>query len=83
MLFACALRLILAENKMEALRSLPDHMRSWHNQRSIIGSPSECAERLQEYVDIGVDLIILRLHNTAQTDRQIQVIRDEIIPSIG
>jgi len=56
----------------------------------IIGPPEACVEKLQEYVSIGVDLILLRLHHIANTSlikeqrqrQQITFIRDKIISQL-
>jgi probable F420-dependent oxidoreductase len=59
-------------------------------KRYLVGPPEICIEILQEYVDIGVDLILLRLHHLAQpsfTDeakhqQQITFIDEEIFSQL-
>jgi alkanesulfonate monooxygenase SsuD/methylene tetrahydromethanopterin reductase-like flavin-dependent oxidoreductase (luciferase family) len=51
----------------EVCRLLPKSQIERITERYVVGSPEDCVEKLQEYVDIGVDLILLRLHQVAQT----------------
>ncbi len=58
--------------------------------RHILGSPESCVERIREYLDLGIDLMLLRLHHVAQTPfteaekhrQQITFIHDEILSQI-
>ena len=52
-----------------------------------MGSPKFCLEKLQEHVDVGVDMILLRIEQIAQTSieneekhrEHIEFICDEIL----
>ena len=58
--------------------------------RHILGSPETCVERIREYLDLGIDLMLLRLHHVAPTPftkeakhrQQITFIHDEILSQI-
>jgi alkanesulfonate monooxygenase SsuD/methylene tetrahydromethanopterin reductase-like flavin-dependent oxidoreductase (luciferase family) len=59
-------------------------------ERFLVGSPKFCLEKLQEYVDVGVDMILLRLEQVARTSLEneekhrehIEFIRDEILSQL-
>lgn len=46
------------KNKFEARKPKKGSIEGWKS-RMLIGTPEECVERLQEYVDLGVELFIL------------------------
>jgi len=83
-------RILTGPHMDEVLELFPrDHV-SQERERYLVGPPESCVEKLHEYVDIGVDMILLRLHQVAQTSfvneekhsQQITYIRDEILSKL-
>lgn len=74
----------------EVLKSMSKDQISQIKERYIVGPPEACVEKLQAYIDIGVDLILLRLHHLAQTSfaklerhhQQITFIHNEIFSQL-
>lgn len=83
-------RILTGVHMDEALKSMSNDEISRVRERYVFGSSEACVEKLQEYVDIGVDLILLRLHHLAQTSfvkeerhrQQILLIHDEILSQL-
>jgi len=83
-------RILTGLHMDEVLRLMPKNQVSQGRERFLVGSAEFCVEKLREYVDIGVDLILLRLHQVAQTSfvqeekhqQQINYIRDEILSKL-
>lgn len=83
-------RILTGPHMDEVLKSVSKDQISLIRERYIVGPPENCVEKLQEYVDIGVDLILLRLHHLAQTSfakekkhhQQIMFINNEIISQL-
>ena len=70
--------IIVTKDREKVMRSFP--ITNGERYRSFtVGSPEECVEQLQRFVDVGVDLILLRLYNVDQPLDQITMIRDQII----
>jgi probable F420-dependent oxidoreductase len=59
-------------------------------ERHLLGPPETCVERIREYLDLDIDLMLLRLHHVAHTPfaettnhrQQITFIHDEILSQI-
>ncbi|UCH02395.1 MAG: LLM class flavin-dependent oxidoreductase [Candidatus Bathyarchaeota archaeon] len=60
-------RILTGPHMDEVIQLLSKDEISRIRKNYLVGSPETCVEMLQEYVDIGVDLILLRLHHIAQT----------------
>lgn len=83
-------RILTGAHMDEVLKSMSKNQISRMKERYIVGSPENCVEKLQEYVDIGVDLILLRLHHLAQTSfekgekhhQQVVFIHNEILSQL-
>lgn len=83
-------RILTGDHMVEALKSMSKDQTSRIKERYIIGPPEDCVEKLQKYVDIGVDLILLRLHNIVPTSfvekerhgQQITFIYNEILSQL-
>jgi len=75
---------IPAINRKEGLKKYSENQffRA-RNESFAIGSPMECAQQLQGYVDLGVDLILLRLYNVHNVREQIFTIHHEILPLLN
>ena len=83
-------RILTGSHMDEVLKLMPNDQVSQGRERYLAGSPRSCLEKLQEYVDIGVDMILLRLQQVAQTSleneekhrQHIELIRDEILSKL-
>ena len=83
-------RILTGPHMDEVLRSLPKSQIKRITERYVVGSPETCVEKLQGYVDAGVDLILLRLHQIAETSfaneerhsQQIAFIHDEVFSQL-
>jgi len=53
------------------------------NESFAIGSPRECAQQLQGYIDLGIDLILIRLYNVHKFREQILTIHHKILPRLS
>jgi alkanesulfonate monooxygenase len=80
-------RILTGPHMDEVLKlKLKDRM-SRGEGRFLVGSPKFCLERLQKYVDVGVDMILLRIEQVARTSleneekhlQHIGLIQDEIL----
>jgi len=60
-------RILTGSHMNEVLKSMSKDQISRIRERYIVGPPDACVEKLRNYVDIGVDLILLRLHHVAET----------------
>jgi len=83
-------RILTGAHMNEVLKSMSKDHISGIKERHIVGSPEACVEKLGSYVDIGVDLILLRLHHVAETSfvkeerhrQQITFIYNEILSQL-
>ncbi|UCE43655.1 MAG: LLM class flavin-dependent oxidoreductase [Candidatus Bathyarchaeota archaeon] len=83
-------RILTGPHMDEVRKSLSKSQIEQITERYIVGSPESCVEKLQKYVDIGVDLILLRLHHIAPTSfvkekkhrQQIALIYNEIFSQL-
>ena len=83
-------RILTGPHMDEVLKlKLKDRM-SRGEGRFLVGPPKFCLERLQSYVDVGVDMILLRIEQVARTSLEnaeehgehIAFIRDEILSKL-
>jgi hypothetical protein len=89
LMFAYCTRILTGTHMKRVLESAPKDEIATMKTKYLVGSTEECISRLGEYVDMGVDLILLRLHQTAQApftkethDQQIESIYYEIISEL-
>jgi probable F420-dependent oxidoreductase len=90
LLFAHCVRLLTGPHMDFVLDHLSADQIARIRERHLIGPPEICVERIREYLDLGVDLMLLRLHHIAQTPfaeeskhlQQLTFIRDEILSQI-
>ncbi len=83
-------RILTGPHMDEALALMSKDHISKEKERFVVGSPEFCVEKLHEYVDKGVDMILLRLHQVARTSfvkeekhrQQITYIRDKILSQL-
>jgi len=83
-------RILTGPHMDEVLKSVSKDQISRIRERYIVGPPEACVEKLQRYLDIGIDLILLRLHHIAQTSfaepkkhrQQITFIYNEILSQL-
>jgi len=83
-------KILTGSHMNEVLRSMSKDQISRIRERYIVGPPDACVEKLRNYVDIGVDLILLRLHHVAETSvvkeerhrQQITFIYNEILSQL-
>lgn len=83
-------RILTGPHMDEVLKSVSKDQISRIRERYIVGPPEVCVEKLQRYLDIGIDLILLRLHRIAQTSfakqekhrQQITFICNEILSQL-
>ena len=87
--FAYDTGIILAESRKQGLKTYSGfHFASGGvlllapEETMVIGSPEECVEQLQKYVNLGIDMIILQVHHVDRFEEKISLIRDEIITQI-
>jgi alkanesulfonate monooxygenase len=83
-------RILTGPHMDEVLKlKLKDRM-SRGEGRFLVGSLKFCREKLQKYVDVGVDMILLRIEQVARTSleneakhhQHIELIRDEILSEL-
>jgi len=60
-------RILTGIHMDEVLKLAPKDQVSQSRERFLVGSARTCVEKLREYVDIGVDMILLRFHQIAGT----------------
>jgi alkanesulfonate monooxygenase SsuD/methylene tetrahydromethanopterin reductase-like flavin-dependent oxidoreductase (luciferase family) len=80
-------RILTGDHMDEVFKSMSRDQISQVRERYIVGSPEVCVEKLRRYVELGVDLILLRLHHVASTSfieeerhrKQITYIHEEIL----
>jgi alkanesulfonate monooxygenase SsuD/methylene tetrahydromethanopterin reductase-like flavin-dependent oxidoreductase (luciferase family) len=90
LLFAHCVRLFTGPHMDFVLDHLSADQIARIRERHLLGPPETCVERIREYLDLGVDLMLLRLHHIAQTPfaeeskhlQQLTFIRDEILSQI-
>ncbi len=83
-------RILTGSHMNEVLKSMPKDQISRIRELYTVGPPDTCVEKLRSYVDIGVDLILLRLHHVAETSfvkeerhrQQITFIYNEILSQL-
>jgi len=71
-----------ALSREEGLKLLSESQFGRLRESFLTGLPEECTQQLQRYIDLGVDLILLRLHHVHHIQKQILTIRDEILPRL-
>ncbi len=83
-------RILTGSHMDEVLKLMPKNQTPQSTERFLMGSAQACLERLGEYVDIGVDMMLLRVHQVAQTSlvneekhrQHIEFIYDEILSKL-